>query len=489
MNGIRLVTENGRVPMNEVMPRRTRTIDSINPASGEVLARFDEHQPHEIEQVLSDAAQAQRQWAQVPVAERVALLARAAKVLRNRKARYASLITQEMGKPIAEAEAEVEKCAWNCDFYAEKAEAFLAPESVASNASDSMVVFDPLGVVLAIMPWNFPFWQLFRFAAPALTAGNGAILKHASNVPQCALAIEEVLRDAGAPAGLFRTLLIGSSAVESLIDDPRIAAVTLTGSTEVGSLVASQAGRQIKKQVLELGGSDPFIVLADADIEEAAAVATRARFQNVGQSCIAAKRFIVEESVADAFVAALCARVESFVVGDPMSCDCNIGPMARANLREDLHSQVERSVAAGAELRIGGHPVDCPGFFYAPTVLDRVTPDMPAFAEETFGPAAAVIRVQDAEEALALANATQYGLGAALWTRDLEKARTLARRIEAGAVFINGMVASDPRLPFGGIKKSGYGRELGVFGIREFTNIKTIWIGPAKDATRVTLSE
>lgn len=475
--------------MNEAASRRVRTIDSVNPASGEVVARFNEHQAQEIEQALEDAARAQSVWAQVPIGERVTLLSRAAKVLRERKAHYSSLITLEMGKPIAEAEAEVEKCAWNCDFYAEKAEEFLASEPVSSNASDSMVVFDPLGVVLAIMPWNFPFWQFFRFAAPALAAGNGAILKHASNVPQCALAIEEVMREAGAPAGLFRTLLIGASAVEGLIDDPRIAAVTLTGSTEVGSLVASQAGRQIKKQVLELGGSDPFIVLADADVEEAAAVATRARFQNVGQSCIAAKRFIVEESVADAFVAALCARVKDFVVGDPMGRDCNIGPMARVNLRNDLHSQIERSVAAGAELRLGGHPLGRPGFFYAPTVLDRVTPNMPAFAEETFGPAAAVIRVGDEEEAVALANATEYGLGAALWTRDLDKARVLARRIEAGAVFINGMVASDPRLPFGGIKKSGYGRELGVFGIREFTNIKTIWIGPVKDATRVNLSE
>lgn len=475
--------------MLETTRHETRMINSINPASGEVLARFPEHQPHEINKILFDAAKAQRSWARVPVTERVVLLTRIAKVLRDRKGRYATLITQEMGKPIAEAEAEIEKCAWNCDFYAGKAVEFLAPELVDSNASESMVVFDPLGVVLAIMPWNYPFWQLFRFAAPALAAGNGAILKHASNVPQCALAIEEVLGEAGAPEGLFRTLLIGASAVEGLIDDPRIAAVTLTGSTEVGSLVAGQAGRQIKKQVLELGGSDPFIVLADADVQAATAVAARARFQNVGQSCIAAKRFIVEDSVADDFVAALCAKVGTFVVGDPMERDCNIGPMARANLRDDLHSQVERSVRAGAELRMGGHAVDGAGFFYAPTVLDRVTPDMPAFAEETFGPAAAVIRVRDAEEAIELANATEFGLGAALWTGDLDKARVLARRIEAGAVFINGMVASDPRLPFGGIKKSGYGRELGVFGIREFTNIKTIWIGPARDATRVTLSE
>ncbi|MCB5174207.1 NAD-dependent succinate-semialdehyde dehydrogenase [Microvirga lenta] len=464
-------------------------IDSVNPATGKVIASFEEYQPDDIEQALEEASQAQRAWAHVPVSERVRLLTKAAKVLRSRKAHYASLITSEMGKPILEAEAEVEKCAWNCDFYAAQAERFLAPEQVPSNASESMVVFDPLGVILAIMPWNYPFWQLFRFLAPALAAGNGAVLKHASNVPQCALAIEEVLRDAGAPTGLFRTLIVGASAVEGLIEDPRIAAVTLTGSTEVGSLVASQAGRQIKKQVLELGGSDPFIVLADADVEAAAAVAVRARFLNVGQSCIAAKRFIVEESVADAFAAALCAKVEALVVDDPMRRDCNIGPMARANLRDDLHSQVERSVAAGAELLTGGHPLDRPGFYYAPTVLDRVTPDMAAFVEETFGPAAAIIRVRNAEEAVELANRTEFGLGAALWTGDLERARVLARRIEAGAVFINGMVASDPRLPFGGIKKSGYGRELGVFGIREFTNIKTIWIGPAQDATRVTLSE
>jgi succinate-semialdehyde dehydrogenase / glutarate-semialdehyde dehydrogenase len=464
-------------------------IHSINPSTGETLASFDEHTPDAIEQALAQAVQAQRDWARRPISERVKLLTKAAEVLRAKKADYAALITAEMGKPIVEAEAEIEKCAWNCDFYAEKAEEFLAPEIVASNATESSVVFDPLGVVLAIMPWNYPFWQLFRFLAPALAAGNGAVLKHASNVPQCALAIEDVLREAGAPDGLFRTFLIGPSAVEAVIADPRIAAVTLTGSTEVGSLVASQAGRQLKKQVLELGGSDPFIVLADADVKEAAAVATRARFLNVGQSCIAAKRFIVEESVADEFVAALCARVEALVVDDPMNRESNIGPMARANLRDDLKSQIERSIGAGAELRLGGKPLDRPGFYYAPTVLDRVTPDMAAFAEETFGPAAAVIRVRDAEEAITLANATEFGLGAALWTRDIDRARQLARRIEAGAVFINGMVASDPRLPFGGIKKSGYGRELGEFGIREFTNIKTVWIGPAKDANKVTLSE
>lgn len=467
---------------------KARMIHSINPATGQIIASFEEHGPDRVEHALEEAARAQRSWAEVPIAERVALLTKAAGVLRARKQEFATLITQEMGKPITEAEAEVEKCAWNCDFYAGKAESFLAPEEVASNATESAVVFDPLGVILAIMPWNYPFWQLFRFLAPALAAGNGAVLKHASNVPQCALAIEEVLREAGAPQGLFQTLLVGASAVEGIIADPRIAAVTLTGSTEVGSLVASQAGSLLKKQVLELGGSDPFIVLADADVQEAAAVATRGRFLNVGQSCIAAKRLIVEESVADAFVEALCSHVKALVVGDPMGRDVTIGPMARGNLRDDLHSQIERSVRAGAELKLGGKPVDGPGFFYEPTVLDRVAPGMAAFDEETFGPAA-VIRVRNADEAVRLANATEYGLGAALWTRDIDRARRLSRRIEAGAVFINGMVASDPRLPFGGIKRSGYGRELGVYGIREFTNIKSVWIGPAQDKSKVTLSE
>jgi succinate-semialdehyde dehydrogenase/glutarate-semialdehyde dehydrogenase len=466
-----------------------RKIDSIDPTTGAVIASFDEYGRDDVERALAGASMAQSAWARVPIAERVTLLVKMAAVLRAGKSRYAALITAEMGKPILEAEAEIEKCAWNCEFYAEKAESFLAPEPVHSNATESLVVFDPLGGVLAIMPWNYPFWQLFRFLAPALAAGNGAILKHASNVPQCALAIEEVVREAGAPDGLFRTLLVSAGVVESLIKDPRIAAVTLTGSTEVGRLVASEAGRALKKQVLELGGSDPFIVLADADVEQAAVVATRARFQNVGQSCIAAKRFIVEASIADAFVDALCTQVKKLVIGNPMQQDCNIGPMARAGLRDDLHSQVTRSVAAGATLRLGGKFVDRPGFFYEPTVLDHVTPEMPAFNEETFGPAAAVIRVADANEAIALANATEFGLGAALWTRDLAKARVYARQIEAGAVFINGMVASDPRLPFGGIKHSGYGRELSAYGIREFTNIKSVWIGPAKDTSKVDLSE
>jgi succinate-semialdehyde dehydrogenase/glutarate-semialdehyde dehydrogenase len=388
-----------------------------------------------------------------------------ARVLRSGKARLAGLITAEMGKPIAEAEGEIEKCAWNCEHYAEHAPRYLGSEQIESSATLSEVVFDPLGTVLAVMPWNYPFWQFFRFAAPAFAAGNASILKHASNVPQCAIAIEEVIREAGAPEGLMKTLLIPASAVAGLIADDRIAAVTLTGSTEVGSLVAAQAGKYLKKQVLELGGSDPFIILADADIDLAAATAAKARFLNVGQSCISAKRFIVDRSVADAFADALCGHVAKLKLGDPM---------------DRLHDQVVRTVKAGARVRLGGEPVKGPGAFYAATVLDNVTPDMPAFSEETFGPIAAIIRADNTDHAITLANQSEYGLGAALWTRDTAKGRTLARRIDAGAVFVNGLVASDPRLPFGGIKKSGYGRELGQYGIREFTNTKTVWIGPAR---------
>ncbi len=453
---------------------------SINPATGAELARFEVFSPSQIEAALDGAAAAKRAWARVPISERVDLLRRMARALRAGKAEYGRLITLEMGKPLPEAEAEVEKCAWNCDFYAEQAPHFLADEVTASNASESAVVFDPLGVVLAIMPWNYPFWQFFRFAAPALAAGNGAILKHANNVPQCALAIEEVMRSADCPEGLFRTLLVDSGSVAGLIADDRIAAVTLTGSTEVGMIVAAQAGKALKKQVLELGGSDPFIVLADADIEAAAATAVKARFINVGQSCINAKRFIVEERVADRFADAFCAGVARLKVGDPMERDTAIGPMARGNLRDTLHDQVQRSVAAVAVLRAGGAPLPGPGFFYPPTVLDHVGPDMAAACEETFGPVAAILRVKDADEAVFRANATEFGLGAALWSADIPRAKALARRIEAGAVFINGMTASDPRLPFGGIKKSGYGRELGVYGIKEFVNIKTVWIGPAQ---------
>lgn len=455
-------------------------ITSISPATNKPIKTFALQDDAAIEAALAAAASAQRAWRQVPVEERVTLLTRMASALRAGKARYAEMIVREMGKPLAEAEAEIEKCAYNCDFYAEHAPAYLADEEVASNASESVVAFEPLGVVLAIMPWNYPFWQYFRFAAPALAAGNGAILKHANNVPECALAVQEVMAAAGAPAGLTATLLIDTSKVAGLIEDERIAAVTLTGSTEVGAIVASQAGKALKKQVLELGGSDPFIVLADADLEAAAETAVKARYINVGQSCVNAKRFIIEEAVADQFTELFVEKASALKIGDPMERDTKIGPMARENLRTALQDQVRRSVAEGAVLKLGGEPIEGDGFYYPPTVLDHVKPGMTAFREETFGPVAAIIRAKDADEAVAMANDSEYGLGAALWTGDIVRGRRLATRIEAGAVFINGMTASDPRYPFGGIKRSGYGRELGVYGIREFVNIKTVWIGPAK---------
>jgi succinate-semialdehyde dehydrogenase/glutarate-semialdehyde dehydrogenase len=452
-------------------------LKSINPATEDVVQTFEEFTRAQVDQALDQAYAAQRKWRSTSFGERARLLQNVARVLRSEKARLAAMATEEMGKPIVEAEAEVEKCAYNCDFYAEHAASFLADEHVEMNLSDSFVAFEPLGVVLAIMPWNFPFWQVVRFAAPALMAGNGAVLKHASNVPRCALAIEEVMDASGLPRGLFRTVLVPGSAVEPLIADARIAAITLTGSSEVGEQVASAAGRHLKKQVLELGGSDPFIVLADADIEAAVKVAVRARNQNNGQSCIAAKRFIVEESVAKQFADRFAATVKALQVGDPMQRETNVGPLARGDLRDTLATQVERSVASGAHALTGGTPVKGKGYFYAPTVLDGVSEEMPAFREETFGPVAAVISARDAEDAVRLANDTIYGLGAALWTRDVERAKDLARHIEAGNVFINGMVASDPRIPFGGIKRSGYGRELGVYGIREFVNIQTIVVG------------
>ena len=453
---------------------------SVNPTTEDVLQTFEEFSDRQVDAALQQAHDAQRAWRSTPYGERASRLQGVARVLREQKSRLATLATTEMGKPIVEAEGEIEKCAWNCDFYAEHAATFLADEHVQTNASESYIAFEPLGVVLAIMPWNFPFWQVIRFAAPALMAGNGAILKHASNVPGCAVAIEEIFRTAGLPEGLFRTVLVPGSKVEALIADPRIQAVTLTGSSEVGERVASAAGKHLKKQVLELGGSDPFIVLADADLDAAAATAVRARNQNNGQSCIAAKRFIVEEAVADQFTDKFASAVRALRVGDPMQRETNVGPLARGDLRDALSEQVERSVARGARTIVGGHAVNGKGFFFAPTILDGVTDEMPAFREETFGPVAAVIRAGDAHDAVRLANDTEYGLGAALWTRDTRRAKELARRIEAGSVFINGMVASDPRLPFGGIKRSGYGRELGTYGIKEFVNIQTVWIGPGQ---------
>jgi succinate-semialdehyde dehydrogenase / glutarate-semialdehyde dehydrogenase len=469
------------------------TLRSVNPATGEELASFAEHTPNELEWALAAAAAAQREWATTSFAERRRCLEAAARLLRERRDDYARLATLEMGKPVAEAAAEVDKCAWNCEFYAAQAERFLADEAVETDALSSYVAYQPLGVVLAIMPWNFPYWQVLRFAAPALMAGNGALLKHSPNVPRCALATEELFARAGFPDGLFRTLLVGDASVGDatgrLLGDPRVGAVTLTGSERAGVAVAATAGRVLKKCVLELGGSDPFVVLADADLGLAAEAAARARFLNGGQSCIAAKRFIVEEPVADQFERRFVDAVAALPVGDPLDPATRVGPLARADLLAALERQVEGSVAGGAKVLLGGARLERAGWYYAPTVLAGVTPDMPVFTEETFGPVAAVVRAPDTEAAVALANDTPYGLGASVWTRDLERAQRLGRRIESGSLFVNAVVASDPRLPFGGIKRSGYGRELAAVGIREFTNIRTFWVQPADAAPPATLTE
>jgi succinate-semialdehyde dehydrogenase/glutarate-semialdehyde dehydrogenase len=387
-----------------------------------------------------------------------------------------------MGKPLAEAQAEVDKCALNCDFYAGAAAEFLAERHVETSAQDSFVAYEPLGVVLAIMPWNFPFWQVLRFAAPALVAGNAALLKHSPNVSGCALAIEDVFRRAGLPDGLFKTLLVADDAVTDvtahLLDDPRIAAVTLTGSDRAGSSVGAAAGRAIKKSVLELGGSDPFVVLDDADLDITVAGAVKSRYMNGGQSCIAAKRFIVLESIADEFERRFVAAVEALNVGDPLDPDTDMGPMARADLLEALEGQVERTRSEGARILTGGARLDRPGFFFAPTVLSGVRPGMTAFREETFGPVAALVRAADEDEAVALANDTPFGLAASVWSSDTERATRVGRRIRSGALFVNAVVASDPRVPFGGTRRSGYGRELAAEGIREFVNVRTIWLGP-----------
>ena len=455
-------------------------ISAVNPATEEVIASFDAFGPDEVEMALAEAQDAFLDWRERPIAERAVPMRALARVLRERSERYARLATLEMGKPITEAKAEIEKCAFGADHFAQNAARYLADEEIRANARRSIVAFQPLGVVLAVMPWNFPFWQVIRFAAPALMAGNAAVLKHASNVPQCALAIEEAFRDAGFPQGLLRAILVSGSAVEPLIADDRIRAVTLTGSSDTGSRIAELAGRALKKTVLELGGSDPFIVLGDADLQLAATTAVRARNQNNGQSCIAAKRFVVVESIADEFERRFARGVEDLVVGDPIDPKTQIGPLARRDLLDTLERQVDESVRVGARVLTGGERIAGRGYYFRPTVLTRVTRDMAAFREETFGPAAAVIRVRDADEAVIVANDSAYGLGASIWTRDAALGERLAREIESGSVFVNGMVASDPRLPFGGIKRSGYGRELSAFGAREFTNIQTIWIGPAE---------
>ncbi len=450
---------------------------STNPATGEVIRTFPGHDDAAVDGSLRGAAAAFETHRRTPFIDRARRMRRAADLLDERREQYARLMTLEMGKPIAAARAEAEKCAWVCRYYAEHAEHFLADELVHTDAQRSWVAYQPLGPVLAVMPWNFPFWQVFRFAAPALMAGNTGLLKHAANVPQCALAIEEVFRDAGFEDGVFSSLLIESERVAGVIADRRIAAVTLTGSEGAGRAVGGNAGRWLKSSVLELGGSDPFIVMPSADFERAAATAVKARMINNGQSCIAAKRFIVHESIAEAFERRFVDLVHALTVGDPMNEHTDIGPLATRSIVEGVDHQVQASVAAGSRVLCGGSRRAGAGFYYEPTVLVDAPQGTPARDEEIFGPVATIFRVRDIDAAIALANASRFGLGASAWTTSEEEQRRFIAELDAGLVFINAMVASDPRLPFGGVKSSGYGRELGTHGIREFVNVKTVWVG------------
>ena len=449
---------------------------ALNPATGTLIRDYPTHTLAETKSIIEKSQKAWLSWRDTDIESRKHLLLETAMVLRSGKEEYARLMSLEMGKIIGESRAEIEKCALVCEYYAKNGESFLADEIVQTESTKSFISFEPIGIALAVMPWNFPFWQVFRFAAPALMAGNAGLLKHASNVPGCALAIEDIFLKAGFPEHLFRTLMIPGSDVESIIKNNHVRAVTLTGSEAAGSEVASIAGRELKKSVLELGGSDPFIVLDDADIDLCAKIAAQARMINTGQSCIAAKRFIVVESRLKAFEEKQSQFMSDMVMGDPLDENTDIGPMARTDLREELHEQVQSSLAKGARLLLGGSIVEGPGAFYGATVVTNVKPGMSLYHEETFGPVSAIIPVKNAEEAIRVANDSDFGLGASLWTQDLEQGEKLARRIESGAVFVNGMTVSDPRMPFGGIKRSGYGRELSHFGIREFVNIKSIVI-------------
>jgi succinate-semialdehyde dehydrogenase/glutarate-semialdehyde dehydrogenase len=460
-------------------------IEAVNPATGELIQRYPMMSEREVADVIDRVADAQRAWRTHGFDVRARSMRAAAAELRDRKDWLAELMTREMGKPIKDALSEVEKCAGACEYFADHAAAMLASVPAPTDAARSYWTYQPLGIVLAVMPWNFPLWQVFRFAAPTLMAGNAGLLKHASNVPGCALAIEEVFRDADFPQDLFRTLLIDNRAVARVLEDERVRAVSVTGSVAAGKAVGAQAGALVKKAVLELGGSDPYLVLADADLDLAAETCAQSRLINSGQSCIAAKRFIVVESVHDAFVARFVARMRAARMGDPMDPETQIGPQAREDLRDGLHDQVERSVAAGARCVLGGKVPGEAGAWYPPTVLVDVRPGMAAFDEELFGPVAAVVRAQDEEDAIALANRTVFGLGAAVFTRDIERGDRIAReRLEAGNCFVNAFVRSDARLPFGGVKESGFGRELSELGIREFVNAKTVWV--EEGATRTS---
>jgi succinate-semialdehyde dehydrogenase/glutarate-semialdehyde dehydrogenase len=458
------------------------TVVTWNPANGEQLASYPVHSDQDVDQAIGDVYAAGERWAQIPAIERAPAFARLAEALEARSPELAELITAEMGKPLGESAAEVAKCGWACKHYAENGAALLEPESIETAAESTTVVYEPLGVIFAVMPWNFPLWQLFRFAVPAVLAGNGVLLKHAPNVSGCALAIEELFATAGFPSGLLRSLIIDEARVPDvssvIIADPRVAAVTLTGSTRAGAHVAAAAGKALKKSVLELGGSDPFVILADADLATAATHAAKSRLMCAGQTCIAAKRIIVHSDVAAEFQRLFVENVSAMVVGDPFADGTNVGPLARADILEQLDRQVQGSVALGARVLCGGHRIEGPGHFFAPTILTDVTASMPVVAEETFGPVAALIVVKDDDEAVRVANDTEYGLAASVWSRDADHALAVGRRIRSGALFVNSFVSSDPRVPFGGIKRSGYGRELGAAGVREFTNLRTFWVAP-----------
>lgn len=453
------------------------TLRSINPATEEIIQEFEPFSDAQVDQALEKSQATFHDYGQITFINRAKWMQRAAEILENEKEKFGRMMTSEMGKPINAAIAEAEKCAWVCRYYAENAERYLASEAVQTDAKHSYIKYQPIGPVLAIMPWNFPFWQVFRFAAPALMAGNVALLKHASNVPQCALAIEDIFQEAGFPRHAFQTLLIGSDKVDQVIADQRVMAVTLTGSTPAGRAVASQAGKQIKKTVLELGGSDPFIIMPSADFTSALKTAVTARTINNGQSCIAAKRFIVHEDIYDEFESRFVERMQSLRIGDPMDKATDIGPLATRGILEDLDEQVRKSVDMGAKVLLGGEPMDRKGYFYPPSVLTNIPEGSPAYWDELFGPVASLFRVSNLEEAIRIANDTDFGLGSAAWTNEEAEQARFVEHLQAGQVFINGMVASDPRLPFGGVKESGYGRELSELGIREFVNIKTVWIG------------
>ena len=452
-------------------------IESINPVNGQRIESFDEMTPEQACGIIDQAHEAFLSWRETTFEQRAGLMRRAAGLLRDRAESHAELMALEMGKPRREGRAEAEKCAWVCEHYAEQAREYLRDETVETDATRSFVTYQPIGVVLAVMPWNFPFWQVFRFAAPGLMAGNAGVLKHASNVPRCGLRIEEVFREAGFPPDLFRALLVGGAGVRPLIEHPKVRAVTLTGSTPAGQAVAGAAGAVLKKTVLELGGSDAYVILEDADLETTVEACVMGRLLNGGQSCIAAKRFVVPQKILAEFETRLVQRMSAATMGNPLDADCDLGPQARHDLRDELHAQVERSVTAGASLLLGGRVPEGPGAYYPPTVLTNVRPGMPAYDEELFGPVAAILPVEDEEQAIRVANDSEFGLGAAVFTTDTARGEEIAaRRLEAGSCFVNSFVKSDPRLPFGGIKLSGYGRELGRHGIHEFVNIKTIYV-------------